>query len=93
MSADNPNEIWRTPQELEQPLPRRIRLSGMGVFNCVFAAASIVAGVAIAGHAVRDELRREADNRSLARNIAAQGQETDNKTPNGVDDITKCWDP
>ncbi len=77
MSADNPNEIWRTPQELEQPLPRRIRLSGMGVFNCVFAAASIVAGVAIAGHAVRDELRREADNRSLARNIAAQGQETD----------------
>jgi hypothetical protein len=77
MSTDNPNEIWRTPPELEQPLPRRIRLSGMGVFNCVFAAASIVAGLAIAGHAVRDELRREAENQSLARSLAADGQETE----------------
>jgi hypothetical protein len=67
------------PPELEQPLPRRIRLSGMGVFNCVFAAASIVVGVAIAGHAVRDELRREAENQSLARSLAAEGQETEAK--------------
>jgi hypothetical protein len=79
MSAGTSTAVWRIPPELEQPLPRRVRLSGTGVFNCVFAAASIVAGVAIAGHAVRDELRREAENQSLARSIAAEGQETEAK--------------
>ena len=77
MPTDNPSEAWRMPPELDQPLPRRIRLSGTGIFNCVFAAASIVAGVAIASHAVRDELRREVDNQSLTRSLAAQGQETE----------------
>jgi len=79
MSADNSNEIWRIPPELEQPLPRRIRLSGTGVYNFVFAAASIVAGVAIANQPVQGELRRESQNQSLARSIAANGQEAEAK--------------
>lgn len=77
MSAGNPSEVWRTPPELDQPLPRRVRLTGTGTIRCVFAAVCIAFGVGIASHAVRDELRREAANAALARSLAADGRETE----------------
>ncbi len=77
MSEDNPNDVWRVPPELEQPLPRPVRLTGMGITYCVIAAACIAAGVGIASYAIHDELRREAENTSLARSLAAEGQETE----------------
>jgi len=64
------------PPELEQPLPRRVRLSGMGIMNCVLAAASIAVGIAVASQAVRGELRREADGQVRTRLLSAEGRET-----------------
>jgi len=64
------------PPELEQPLPRRVRLSGMGIAYCVMGAASIVLGLSLAYRLVHSELRREADNESLTRSLAAEGRET-----------------
>jgi len=77
VSAENPSEVWRVPPELEQPLPRRLRLSGTGIMYCVVAAASIAVGVGVASRAIRDELRRDAENASLARSLAAEGRETE----------------
>ncbi len=65
------------PVELEQPLPRRIRLSGMGIAYCVFAAASIIVGLGLAYRTVQSEFGREAANETLTRSLAAQGQEAD----------------
>jgi hypothetical protein len=77
MSADNPNEVWRTPPELDQPLPRPVRLTGTAAFRCVIAAACIAFGVNIASRAIHDELRREAENTALARSLATDGHETE----------------
>ena len=77
MPVDNPNEVWRIPPELEQPLPRPVRLTGMGIIYCVIAAACIAAGVGIASQAIHGELRRQAENASLAHSLAAEGEETE----------------
>jgi hypothetical protein len=77
MPADRSNDVWRLPPELEQPFPRPVRLSGIGITYCVIAAACIAAGAGIASHVIHDELRRDAENASLARGLAAEGQETD----------------
>jgi hypothetical protein len=76
-TVENETESWTIPPELDQPLPRRVRLSGTGVFNCVFAAASIIAGMAIANQAVQGELRREAEAQARTRQVSAEGRETD----------------
>ena len=77
MSVESPNEVWRSPQELEQPLPRRVRLSGMGIAYCVMAAASIVVGLGLAYRTVHGELSRETENEALARSLAIDGRETE----------------
>jgi hypothetical protein len=77
MSAENPNGVWRTPPELDQPLPRPVRLSGTGAVRCVIAAACIAFGVSMAFRAIRDELRREAENTALAHSLATDGHETE----------------
>ena len=79
MSTDTVIESWKIPPELEQPLPRPIRLSGMGIANCVFAAACIAAGVALASQSIGGELRREAEAQSRTQLLSAQGRETDAK--------------
>jgi hypothetical protein len=76
MSNNVPDEAWRIPPELEQPLPRRIRLNGTGIFNCVMAAVSLVFGLGLAGRVIHDELRREAESESLVRRLATEGRET-----------------
>jgi hypothetical protein len=77
MIADNPSEVWRTPPELEQPLPRPVRLSGSGIFSCMFAVVFVAAGLWIAYRPVHDELRRDAQNASLARSLAADGRKAE----------------
>ncbi len=77
MSVDSPNEVWRIPPELEQPLPRPVRLTGIGIVQCVFATACILFGLGMCFRVIHDELRREAENASLARSLADEGQETE----------------
>jgi hypothetical protein len=77
MSTDNSNEAWTIPPELEQPLPRRVRLSFTGIAYCIMGAASIFIGLGLAYRLVHSELRREADNESLTRSLAAEGSETE----------------
>ena len=48
MSTSNLNDAPRIPSELEQPAPRRVRLSGMGIVYCAVAAAGAVFGVGMA---------------------------------------------
>ena len=71
------NEVWSTPPELEQPLPRRIRLNGSGITYCVLAVAAVLFGLGLAGRVIRDELRRQARNESLARRLTTEGLETE----------------
>ena len=77
MPTDTAIESWKIPSELEQPLPRRVQLSGMGIANCVFAAACIAAGVALASQSIGGELRREAEAQSRTRLVSAEGRETE----------------
>jgi hypothetical protein len=77
MSPGSPDISWRIPPELEQPLPRPVRLSGAGITYCVIAAVFIAAGVGITTHTINDELRREAEADSLMRNLTVGGQETE----------------
>jgi hypothetical protein len=77
MPADSSNGAWSVPPELEGAVPRRVRLSGMGITYSILAAASIVAGVAIASHAIRDELRRDAESQSLTSHMMIEGRETE----------------
>jgi hypothetical protein len=74
--ANDPNEVWRPPPELEQPLPRRVRLNGIGIAHCLVAVACLAFGVYEASQVINDELRRQAENESLTRQLAAEGQET-----------------
>ncbi len=76
MSADNVNQDWKMPAELEQPLPRRVRLNLTGIASCLIAIASITVGVGLTYRLVDAELRRETDNHSLALSLAADGRET-----------------
>lgn len=76
MSADNLNEAWKVPPELECALPRPVRLSGTGITRCVIGVACILVGVGLAARVVGDELRREAANNTLARRLADEGRET-----------------
>jgi hypothetical protein len=77
MSADDPNESSGCLQELDRPLPRPVRLRGIGITLCVFALAWIVFGVGNAAHLCIPELRRQAANDSLTRRLTAEGRETE----------------
>ena len=76
MSADKPDECWRIPPELERSLPRPVRLSGLGITNYVMALAALLFGVGMSFRVVHDELHRQAENDSIVRRLAAEGQET-----------------
>lgn len=76
MSADNLSTVSRVPPELEGPLPRPVRLSGIGITNCVLALACIVFGVGLSARVVNDEIRRDAANESLAQRLTDEGRET-----------------
>jgi hypothetical protein len=84
MSADNQDSSWRLPQELEQPLPRAVRLSGVGITYCVIALACIVFGVGMTARVCSPELHRQAANDSLARRLTAEGRETEAT-------VTRLW--
>ena len=77
MSAENQEDTWSFPQELEGPLPRRVRLEGTGIACCAFALAWIVFGVSMAARVCLPELRRQAANDSLTRRLMAEGRETE----------------
>jgi len=77
MSAGNSTASWSPPQELEQPLPRSVRLTGVGITYCVLSLACIVFGVGMAARVCIQELHRQAANDSLAHQLAAEGRETD----------------
>jgi Protein of unknown function (DUF3592) len=76
MPADNPDANWTMPSELEQPVPRAVRLSGLGITNYVMALAALLFGVGMSFRVVHDELHRQAENESLMRRVAAEGVET-----------------
>ena len=84
MSANNPNEIWKVPPELEQPLPRRVRLTGMGIVFCAVALGCIAFGIHLTAKVCFDELHREAANDSLTRRLTAEGRETEAT-------VTRLW--
>ena len=48
MATSRLNDAPRIPSELECPVPRRVRLSGMGIVYCAVAAAGAVFGVVMA---------------------------------------------
>ena len=77
MSADNASDVWRVPPELEQPLPRRIRLDEIGIIRCVIAAACLAFGIYETFQLVKPELRRQAENETLTRQLTAEGRETE----------------
>jgi hypothetical protein len=77
MSAEGINSVWSSPKELDRPLPRRVRLSGIGTAYCVIAAVCIVFGVGMVVRVVAEELRRQTANESLARSLSDQGRETE----------------
>lgn len=77
MSADNSNEAWKVPPELEQPLPRPVRLSGNGITSCVLALACIVFGLVMSVRVVTAGLRRQASNEALARDVTTEGREAE----------------
>jgi hypothetical protein len=84
MFADNTNENWSCPQELDRPLPRPVRLTGIGIFYCVMALASIIFGVVLTAQLCIPELRRQAENDSLTRRLTAEGSETEAT-------VTRLW--
>jgi len=73
---DRLNEVRKVLCELDQPLPRPVRLSGVGITRLVVALACIVFGVGLAASACRDELRRQAKNESVVRRLTTEGRET-----------------
>jgi hypothetical protein len=75
--ANEPNEAWRIPPELQQPVPRRIRLTGTGMTYCVLAAASIVFAVGMTAKVGLDELHRQAVDDSLSRRLTVEGHDAD----------------
>lgn len=77
MPANKPNEARRIPPELEQPLPRRIRLTGIGIAYCVIALGCIAFGVYMTAKICLEELHREAANDSVTRRLTTEGGETD----------------
>jgi hypothetical protein len=84
MLAENTNENWSCPQELDRPLPRPVRLTVTGIFYCVMALASIVFGVVMTAQLCTPELRRQAENDSLTRRLTAEGRETEAT-------VTRLW--
>ncbi|MGA9669331.1 MAG: DUF3592 domain-containing protein [Terracidiphilus sp.] len=70
------DEVRKVVGELDQPLPRPVRLSGVGISRLVVALACIVFGVGMAASACRDELRRQAENESVVRRLTTEGRET-----------------
>lgn len=53
MPPVGPTQDWRSPQELERPLPRPVRLRADGIGLCVFSVLLILAGVAEVGKDLR----------------------------------------
>lgn len=84
MYADNTNESWSCPQELDRPLPRPVRLTGMGIYYCVMGLACIIAGVVLTAQLCIPELHRQAENDSLTRRLTAEGIETEAT-------VTRLW--
>jgi hypothetical protein len=76
MSSDSSSEAWRIPPELEQSVPRRVKLNGVAIANCVFAAVAFLFGVWMVSRVINDELRREAANDSLTRRLTTEGRGT-----------------
>ena len=77
MPADSTHEVWSIPPELERPLPRPVRLSGIGITYCVMAMVAILFGAGMSFRIVHDELHRQAEDDSVARRLSAEGQETE----------------
>ncbi|HEY2469304.1 MAG TPA: DUF3592 domain-containing protein [Terracidiphilus sp.] len=76
MPADNSTEAWRISPELQQPIPRSVRLTGIGIVYCLSAVAFFLFGVGLSYRVVHDEFRRQATNASLARRLVTEGLET-----------------
>lgn len=77
MSVDKTAEGWSVPPELEHPVPRRLRLDGLGVVHCLIAMGCLAAAGFGIHRIVGDELRRQAENETLTRELATAGRETD----------------
>jgi hypothetical protein len=80
----NPNEGLSYPQELDRPLPRPVRLTGIGIFYCVMALACFLCGMVLTAQLCIPELRRQAENDSLTRSLTAEGSETEAT-------VTRLW--
>jgi len=74
--STNPNESPSYPQELDRPLPRPVRLTGIGIYYCVIALACIISGGVLTARVCIPELHRQAENDSLTRRLTAVGIET-----------------
>ena len=84
MFADNTKESWRCPQELDRPLPRSVRLTGIGIYYCVMALASIISGVGLTAYIWVPQLRQQAANDSLTLRLMGEGRETEAT-------VTRLW--
>lgn len=77
MSWNEPDQAWKIPPELDRPVPRRLRLDGLGVVHCLIAMGCLAAAGFGVRYIVGDELRRQAENETLTRKLATEGRETD----------------
>lgn len=84
MSADNRNQSWNCPQELDRPLPRPVCLTGIGIYYCVMGLACIITGAVLTAQLCIPELHRQAENDSLTRSLTAEGSETEAT-------VTRLW--
>jgi hypothetical protein len=74
------HDDWTSPPELERPLPRPVRITGLGVLGLAFCLFFMAPPAFIIVAALRDDARAA----SYLRQMAAEGRETDAV-------ITRLW--
>lgn len=77
MPVNESDRAWSIPPELEQPLPRRLRLDSVGILHCVLGVACLAFGIYETPQIIKPELRRQAENESPTRQLNAEGRETE----------------
>lgn len=75
MFAASTTQSWTAPPELDQRVPRRVKLTGIGIAYCVVALACLVFGAVMAARLIKPELDREGRNDALARRLASEGRD------------------
>ena len=80
MFPQTPHDDWTSPAELERPLPRPVRMTGMGILGVVLFLLFMAVPAFMISMAIRDDARAA----SYLRQMAAEGRETDAA-------VTRLW--